>query len=160
MSKPKIISERCWVLASGQYSDYSVLCVVRGSKADAELLAARMNASGTQSYDEVEVEEMTVVRPKDVQMVEILTMSVEVYDTGKAAETKTSIRAMWNIEDDEGQVAASWRWIRAPYIESRGGRLDVRGIDHERVRKVFSDRRAALMADDALRSRKEATGKR
>jgi mRNA-degrading endonuclease toxin of MazEF toxin-antitoxin module len=40
----------------------------------------------------------------------------------------------------------------------QGGRLEVWGTDHERVRKVYGDRRALIISDDAFRAQREVTG--
>lgn len=152
--------ETVWVLSRGSYSDYHVLCVVRGGQAEAEMLAARANAAGDELYgDPYEAEELPIVDP-DVQKVEILRLQVEVFDDGETKELKPQIRVQWPFDALYDTPRLRWRWVRAPMYHDKGGRLEVWGSDHERVRRVFSDRRAMLMTDDAMRARREAEGTR
>jgi hypothetical protein len=152
--------ETVWVLSRGSYSDYRVLCVVRGGEDAAKMLAARANAAGDNLYgDPYEAEELAIVDP-DVQKVEILTLTVEIFDDGRTKERDPRIRVEWPFDALYGTPTLRWRWVRAPMYSDKGGRLEVWGTDHERVRRVFSDRRAMLMTDDAMRTRTEAEGKR
>jgi hypothetical protein len=152
--------ETVWALSRGSYSDYRVLCIVRGGEDEAKLLAARANAAGDELYeDPYEAEELAVVDP-DVQKVEILTLTSEIFDDGRTKESDPRIRVEWPFDALYGTPSLRWRWVRAPMYRDKGGRLEVWGTDHERVRRVFSDRRAMLMTDDAMRARTEAEGKR
>lgn len=154
----EITGETVWVLSHGEYSDYRVMCACP-SKDAAELLAARFNST-TSSYDSASVEELPICGP-DTQQVEILHVTANLWDNGKESETKTSIRTVWPFADFAGMPSAvSWRWVRAPVHNSAGGRLDVEGVDHERVRKVFGERRAQILADETgqLRKAGERTG--
>lgn len=151
--------KKVWVLSRGSYSDYRVLCVVSGKKKDAELLAARMNATQESYYDEVEVESLPVVT-KDVQQVEILRLQVNIWDNGKTSDDHTNVRVEWPQDALFGTPELEWRWVRAPMHNNRGGRLEVWGSDHERVRKVFSDRIALIVSGDPLRDKREAKGNR
>lgn len=148
-----------WVISRGSYSDYRVLCIVDGKKSDAKMLAARMNATGDSWGDGYDIEEMPIVSP-DVQRVEILNLTSEISDDGTTQERDPRISVEWPFDSLFGAPDLSWRWVRAPCHNGKGGRLEVWGTDHERVRKVFSDRRAMLLSDDALRAKREATGSR
>jgi hypothetical protein len=157
---PKVIeeAETVWVLSSGEYSDYRVHCVVRGGEAEAEMLAARANADGSH-YDSYCAEELPIVS-SDVSKVEVLTLVTVVSNDGIAEDAGPRVRVEWPFDALYGTPTLRWRWVRAPMYNDKAGRLEVWGIDHERVRKVFSDRRAALMSDDALRARNETEGAR
>lgn len=150
-----------WAISSGSYSDYRVLCVVDGTKADAEELAQRMRGMSDDIWtgSDVSVEALAFVRP-DVQPVEILHMRVTVWDNGTTSEERTDVRREWPFDPLYESGLLSWRWVRAPIHKGKGGRLEVMGTDHERVRRVFSDRRAQLMAEDAFRLSHERKGRR
>lgn len=104
-------------------------------------------------------EELALVDPK-VEKVEILRLQVEIFDNGTTKDQGPQIRVEWPFDALYGTPALRWRWVRAPMYNNQGGRLEVWGIDHERVRRVFSDRRAMIIADDAARLRPEAEGSR
>lgn len=149
--------ETVWVLSRGEYSDYRVLCVVRGGEDAAKLLAGRANAAAGRYDEPYEVEELAIVSP-DVEKVEILTLTGEIFDDGRTEERDPTFRVEWPFDALYGTPRLRWRWIRAPMYHDKGGRLEVWGFDHERVRRVFSDRRAMLMSDDAMRAQIEAEG--
>lgn len=149
-----------WVVASGSYSDYRVLCACE-SKADADLLAARIRTTGNWRRDDARVESLPLVRDPNVQRVEILSLQVNIWDDGTTTEDRLNVRVEWPFDalfDDA--VPVQWRWVRAPIHHNKGGRLEVSGTDHERVRKTFSDRRAEILTDDALRAKTERRGRR
>lgn len=150
--------ESVWIISSGEYSDYSVLAVVKGGKKAAKSLAARANAHGS-TYTEYRVEELPVV-DADVERVEILTLTAEIRDAGPSVKEERDpyYRVEWPFDALYGAPSVSWRWVRAPIHQGRGGRLEVHGVDHERVRKVYSERKAMLLADDAFRAKQEAKG--
>ena len=145
--------EVVWALSSGEYSDYHVMCVCP-SKEDAGTLAARYNADSGPFGDAARVESLPVAGP-DTQRVEILHLSTTLWDNGTESDTKQHVRTVWPFADYAGiPGAAAWRWVRAPMHRDAGGRLDVEGIDHERVRKVYSERRAEILADETGQLRK------
>jgi hypothetical protein len=150
-----------FVLSRGEYSDYRVLCVCP-DKVQAEQLAARYNAdkSGYHS-DVVEVEELWVFGG-ETQKLETLLLQTELFDNGNENAKDPMYTAVWPFDDWSGAATTpvQWRWVRAPMYHDKGGRLEVRGYDHERVRKVFSDRRAAILADETglLRKTTSAQG--
>jgi hypothetical protein len=150
------VSERevVYVISSGEYSDYSVLCACP-SKEDAETLVSRMNAAGGSPYrGDCVVEELAML-PADAQQVEILHMSVTLWDDGRQADEHQHRQVEWPLGY---YVPVRWRWVRAPMHRDKGGRLEVSGTDHERVRKVYGDRRALLLSDDAFRAQREVAG--
>lgn len=145
-----------YVLSRGEYSDYSVLCACP-NKEQAEQLAARYNADKSEYHsDQVEVEELWVFG-EQTQKLETLLLQTELFDNGTEKPKDPQVRAVWPFDDwsNAAKIPVQWRWVRAPMYHDKGGRLEVRGYDHERVRKVFSDRRAAILADETGLLRKE-----
>src|SRR5690606_14564348 len=63
-------------------------------------------------------------------------------------------RVEWDVNPlyPERVRRVSVRWVRT---RRDGGRLEVYGTDAEAVRKALGDNRAALLADDARRARRE-----
>lgn len=154
------MSEYVWVISSGSYSDYRVLCVVEGTKADAERLLVKIRGEqDIWTSSEASVERLPVVSA-DIEPVEVLDMRVNVWDDGTTTDERSNVRREWSFDLLYECGAVSWRWVRAPVHNGKGGRLEVMGTDHEAVRRVFSDRRARLLAEDAFRLRHEAKGNR
>ena len=152
------MGDHIYVVARGEYSDYSVLCACPSRK-DAEAIAAKGNAD-EDVYGELRVERLPVY-DASVQQAHVLNMTVTIWDDGRATAEHTVVRPEWpfDILNEDELLPVVWRWVRAPTHDGKGGRLDVRGTDHERVRRVFSDRRAAIMADPALRAKRERRGR-
>jgi hypothetical protein len=144
-----------YALSQGDYSDYRVLAICETKEA-AEAAAAKINQLEGRGYYEVGIEEIAVV-DESVHRTLVHHISIEILDDGTAGVEFSTERNIWSYDLQE-IPAAKWRWVRAPYIQDRGGRLDVHGTDLERVRKVFGEQRAALMADAAYRDRVEMAG--
>lgn len=149
-----------WVVSRGSYSDYRVLCACPSKKAAKAIAAAVNTATGDESgdYYSAFVESLPII--ERAEMVTVYGLVAEVFDNGTTAETKEIVREECNADMLYPHYfrPAHKRWIRAPYLQGRpikGGRLEVFGTDLERVRRVFSDTRAQLIADPALRARKE-----
>lgn len=145
-------ADKIWAVSSGSYSDYRVLACV-ATEADAVKLATRINETGSWCRDAF-VESFPLVAP-DIPQVQFLTMSCNVMDDGSCVTQPEHIIVEWPFDGD--YPAVKWRWVRT---HNKGGRLDASGTDHGRVRRVFSDRRAQLLAEDAFRMRREAKGQR
>ncbi|HKZ20334.1 MAG TPA: hypothetical protein VJQ57_09505 [Acidimicrobiia bacterium] len=145
------------VVSSGLYSDYQVLCACP-SKEDAETVAAKLRGDRDGWRSDAVVETLPLVSG-DVRKVEILLMQETVWDDGRTDRILDDIRAEWPFDSLRGIVRVAWRWVRAPMHNNQGGRLEVWGTDHNRVRKVFSDRRAMALADDGFRMQREAKGR-
>lgn len=147
-----------YVISKGDYSDYSVLCACP-TKKDADVIAKRMNEDDDVWGGPVRVERLPV-HTADVEKVAILRMRVNIWDDGTTTLESASVSHEWPFDtvfDDP--MPMKWRWVRAPVHGGRGGRLEVSGTDHERVRRVFSDRRAMLLTDDAMRAKREMRGR-
>lgn len=142
-----------WVISQGEYSDYRVLAICASKElADAQVA---LITGGEDSYGAARVEEMMFLA-EVVQPVVSLALSVTIWDDGATSHERESMRSDWPWEFYGGPV--SWRWVRAPIHNGKGGRLDVNGTDLERVRRVFSDRRAELLATPSMAMRKEIKG--
>lgn len=147
-----------WVISSGSYSDYRVQAVC-DSKETAETIVARANADRSGGYrSEYEVEELVYMDDPKVQKVETLRLSVTIWDDGTETQDTQAYDVEWPFDSLYGLTECEWRWVRAPVHDGKGGRLDIRGTDHERVRKVFGERRALIHSDDAFRSKREIKG--
>ena len=132
-----------WVVSSGEYSDYRVWCAL-ATKDDAEALAARCNAAGDK-WTTYRVESLPTVSP-DIQQVEVLYLSCTVTDDGTVINQEQHSEVTWPFET--GEPPMRWNWHRTML----GCYLSVIGTDTERVRKVYSERKAWLMSDEALRA--------
>lgn len=150
---------KMWAVSRGSYSDYRVLCLLNTER-EAKQLVERMRATGDDRYGEPPfVEEFHVTTP-DVQRIEVLKMQENLWDDGTESDESQSYWIDWpfDVLYPEDALPVSWRWVRAPIHYNRGGRLEVAGVDHERVRKVFSERKALIKSDASLRGRKEVRG--
>lgn len=147
------MNETMWAISRGEYSDYRVLAVC-ASEAVAKEQLARM---GGIEYDAARLESIPLLT-EVVDQVQVLRMSVTIWDDGTTSNDFTSMTETWPFDSWEPVVPVSWRWVRAPMHKGIGGRLDVRGTDHERVRRVLSDRRAELLATPSMAQRQEIKG--
>ena len=142
-----------WVVSSGSYSDYRVHCAAPSKKAAKAIIAA-LNGDETYNYF---IEQVPVI--DKAEKVTIYGMEAIITDDGTVREESVRDRDEWNIDPLYPQRLrpVTVRWVRAPIYHGRAGRLEVYGLDEERVRKTYSDMRAQLLADPALRSRREFT---
>lgn len=145
-----------WAVSKGSYSLYRILCVC-DSKERAERIASLPKKDGWD--DDRGVEEM-IFLDRDPVTVTSYCMTEELFDDGTTRAFREDISTEWEFDMlySERNRPVGWRWVRAPYIRDRGGRLEVFGTDLERVRKVFSDRKAMLRTDDAMRAATHAGG--
>jgi hypothetical protein len=153
------MAKKMWAVSRGSYSDYTVLCLLK-TKAEAKTLVKRMIEAGDDMYgDPPRVEEIPVVTA-DVEQVDILRMQVTLWDGGGEAEASATHWTKWPFDTIwiEDAQPVHWRWVRAPCHNGRGGRLEVAGTDHERVRKVFGERKALIQTDPILRGKREVRG--
>lgn len=156
-------SSEAWVVTRGSYSDYRVLCVVDSRKRAKKIAKLLSGDCG----DECRVEVLPYLN-RDPVRVNVLGLSEELMDDGSTYEAKEISRSEWEMDMTypEFNRPVYWRWVRAPYLTgksiwvkqrgSEGGRLEVHGTDHERARKVFSEKRAEILMCEPLRHRKEA----
>ena len=154
---------KVWALSSGSYSDYRVLAVYP-TKKEAEAAAEILNTSGGYEFFAEALPTFT----GEPQRIVIYGLHCDIRDDGRrkvgdiwtssgahAEPEQVADRVEWDVNPlyPERLRRVSVRWVR--YIADWGGRLEVYGTDAEAVRKAFGDNRAALLADDALRARRE-----
>ena len=145
---------RVWLVSSGSYSDYRVHCAAPSKKAAQGIVDA---LNGDDEWIKYFVERVPVV--DKAEKVTIYGVEAIVTDDGTVREESVRDRDEWNVDPLYPQRLrpVTVRWVRAPIYHGRAGRLEVYGTDEERVRKTYSDMRAQLLADPALRSRREFT---
>jgi hypothetical protein len=143
-----------WAVTKGDYSDHTVLCVCQ-TKARATLVAAAYNENNDR-WGEARVESMIWLDRTPEKIVTYQRM-VEVWDDGTTSGQRESesIESEIDMLYPERIKPVTWRWVRAPVHDGKGGRLEVAGTDKRRVGKVFSEKRAQLIADDVMRMRQE-----
>ena len=146
------MSKHMWAVSKGSYSDYRVLCVCPDKKT-AKKIAADVN--GCSSWGEAFVEQLPLL--SESRNVTTFDLQCEIWDDGTTSETRYGERAEHEADmlHPERDTPVMKRWVRAPVHDNQGGRLEVHGTDEERVRRVFSDTRAELLATPSLRMRKE-----
>ena len=128
------MSGTVWMVTSGEYSDYSVSCVC-ATKADAEEVADRLNRSEVRhAYMRYRVEDVPLVTPGDVRVHIALHVIFRDGETHEWTLTHTEF-------GDEGSRPESFAY------ELGESHVHVWGTDHGRVRKVFSERVARMIAD-------------
>ena len=144
-----------WLVSSGSYSDYRVHCAAPSKKA-AQSIVAALN-SDEQTRHHYFIEQVPVI--DKAEKVAIYGVEAIITDDGTVREESVRDRDEWNVDPLYPQRLrpVTVRWVRAPIYHGRAGRLEVYGLDEERVRKTYSDMRAQLLADPALRSRREFT---
>lgn len=141
-----------WVVSSGSYSDYRVHCAAPSKKA-AQAIVVALNGDETCNYF---IEQVPVI--DKAEKVTIYGVEAIITDDGTVREESVD-RDEWNVDPlyPWRLRPVTVRWVRAPIYHGRAGRLEVYGTDEERVRKTYSDMRAQLLADPALRKRREFT---
>lgn len=149
--------QRIYAVSAGSYSDYRVLCVCP-TKKDAQKVARKVRGAAESWHRDADVEEFLMVTG-DVEQVPVLRLTTTLWDDGAETAYDESVSDEWHFDSIHDVVPMSWRWVRAPCHENKGGRLDLLGTDAALVRKTFSDKRAEIIADDALRMKREAKGR-
>ena len=149
-----------YAVTSGSDSDYTVLCVC-ASKEDAEAVAVKVRGARETWRSDAEVTSFPLVSA-DVEQITSLRLSAEVWDNGTTSKTRESTYTEWPFDTlyHGSNWRVHWRWCRPPVAKGKGGRIDVQGTDHALVRKVFSEKRAQLIAGDGLRASNEKQGGR
>ena len=141
-----------WLVSSGSYSDYRVHCAAPSKRGAREIVAA---LNGADEWTKYFVEQVPVI--EKAERITVYGIEAIIEDAGTVREESVRDRDEWNIDPLYPQRLrpVTVRWVRAPIYNGKGGRLEVFGTDLERVRRVFSDTRAQLIADPGLRARKE-----
>ena len=143
-----------WLVSSGSYSDYRVHCAAPSKKAAQGIVDA---LNGDDEWIKYFVERVPVV--DKAEKVTIYGVEAIITDDGTVREESVRDRDEWNVDPlyQQRLRPVTVRWVRAPIYHGRAGRLEVYGTDRERVGKTFSDMKAQLVADPALRKRREFT---
>ena len=148
----RVMTEQVWIVSSGSYSDYWVHCAAPSKRAAKEIAAA-LNAD--QERGGFMVESLPVIDRAE----RITVYGFEAVITNDATVREESVRDReeWNVNPLYPQRLrpVTVRWVRAPIYNGKAGRLEVYGLDQELVRETFSDMKAQLLADPALRKRRE-----
>ena len=141
-----------WLVSSGSYSDYRVHCAASSKKAAQGIVAALHGDDRIEYF----VERVPVI--DKAEKVTIYGVEAIITDAGTVREESVRDRDEWNIDPlyPERLRPVTVRWVRA-LIYHQAGRLEVYGLDRGLVLKTFSDMRAELIADPALRKRREFT---
>ena len=142
-----------WVVSSGSYSDYRVHCAAPSKRGAREIVAA---LNGADEWTKYFVEQVPVI--EKAERITVYGIEAIIEDAGTVREESVLDRDEWNVAPlyPERLRPVTVRWVRA-LIYHQAGRLEVYGTDRERVRKTFSDLKAQLLVDPALRSRREFT---
>lgn len=143
-----------YAVSSGSYSDYRVKCLCE-TEAAANAVAAKLRTERDGFDTDAVVEQFDVV-DESVESYPQLRIDMEIYDDGRIERPREWVNQKWPF--DEEPISARWRWVRAPCHNGCGGRLEVWGADHARVRKVFTEKRALFMADKVMAKQKEIQG--
>lgn len=149
------MTDRVWLVSSGSYSDYRVHCAAPSKRGAREIVAAlNADADGWSRYF---MERVPVI--EKAERVTVYGFEAVIADDGTVRREAARERDEWNVNPlcPERLRPVTVRWVRASVYRGRAGRLEVYGADRERVRKTFSDMRAQLLVDPALRSRREFT---
>ena len=141
------MSDRVWLVSSG----YRVHCAAPSKKAAQSIVAALNGADGRRYFAE------PVPAIENAERVTIYGLDAVIEDDGTVREESVRDRDEWNVDPLYPVRPATARWVRAPIYNGQAGRLEVYGLDEERVRKTYSDMRAELIADPGLRKRREFT---
>ena len=143
---------KAWLVSSGSYSDYRVHCAAPNKKAAKAIIAA-LNSDETYNYF---IEQVPVI--DKAEKVTIYGVEAVIADDGTVREESVLNRDEWNVDPlyPDRLRPVTVRWVRA-LIYHQAGRLEVYGLDEECVRKTYSDMRAQLVADPALRKRRKFT---
>lgn len=144
---------KMWAVSTGTYSDYRVMCVCP-TEDDAGAVAAKFNLDG-QHWCTARVESFPIITA-DVEQKLVATFMENLWDDGRTTDRRENVRYVWPFDYHGDEPPVRWRWVRAPVHQGQGGRLEVTGTDLERVRRVFSDKRAEIIATPSLRTRREA----
>lgn len=152
--KSGVQQKTVWGVSRGDYSAYRVMAICDSQERAERIVGLLADPNG---YGDADAEAF-IYFDRDPVRVTTYSMSCEVWDNGTTSETRESVRTEWEMDMlwPERNVPVSWRWVRAPIHQNKGGRLEVGGTSRTRVAKVFSDRRAELLAVDAVRMRPEA----
>lgn len=137
-----------YVITQGSYSDYRVLGAAP-SREVADAIVARMRLLDPDAYDQPIVEEYEYLSVEDVKGYSTLHLQAHITRGGELLRAEEYVYSGWDLGDTNRPPVVSDYYPPGGYRIA--GKLSVYGEDHELVRKVYSEKLAALRTDDALR---------
>jgi len=138
---------KVWLVTSGIYSDYKVERVF-ARKEDAEMYVTGVPSDDDDEYDSDgrRVDEYDLIESLG-DRVEVLELHEEVIGA-HPGDLRETVRTYWTVPDaDEIKALPACKCYdprKSKY--SSAIRVSASGTDHERVRKVFSEKRAQAVA--------------
>ena len=143
-----------WVVSSGSYSDYRVLCAAPSKKAAQEIVDV---LNGADEWIKYFVERVPVI--EKAERITVYGIVAIISDAGTVRKETVRDRDEWNVDPllPERLRPVAVRWVRAPIYNGQAGRLEVYGTDRELVGTTFSTMKARLVGDPELRQRREFT---
>lgn len=146
--------DRIYVISTGVYSDYHLICYCPNKK-EADQLAARLNdAEGAENYRVEWLPLATGDVPLSRHYVGYARINLE--DGSIISETE-KVTEGWPPLGWE-KLGMSWTWWRGYGSQATDGGLSVIGTDVELAQKVYSEKRAQLIADPVMRSKPDLRG--
>lgn len=147
-------SDQAWLVSSGSYSDYRVLCAAPSKEAAYDIADA---LNPTDRWDSYFVEDVPVF--EKAERITVYGLEAVIGDDGTVSAEAVRDREEWNVDPlyPHRLRPVAVRWVRAPCYNDQAGRLEVYGLDQKLVRETFSDLKAQLLADPKLRLRREFT---
>lgn len=150
-------SPTIWLLTAGDYSSYAVVGAFR-TEAEAQAVAEAI--ANDDNYDRYQVEEVPVLGPITTELLWTeVSCSMTIFWHGRIGwehlgdpTTTTRLRGLPGGDDDRERTPPAPLTIEIDPTEhgyTLGVSLHVYGTDLERVRKVYSEQRAMLVADPA-----------
>lgn len=132
-----------YVVTSGEYSDYRVLCACP-DEATADRIAADVNR--VDRYAGARVEELPV--RSESRIVKYSRLTCDVFEDGTASEPYVYESLKHETTCNYPPFTVEWRDRPRRYGQAR--ELVVYGTDEERVRQVFSEKRALAMSNPEM----------
>lgn len=137
------MSGEIWLVSSGSYSDYSIFCAAP-SEEEAGKIAAKMNDKEKNRWDDYEVESFPLVTSDELVYREYLVLSSHNQWAAKPprpAHEREWSRMGWEFGKPTCEV------IGTGGVQEDGSySLTVQGSDIERVRKVYAEKIAEIVA--------------
>jgi hypothetical protein len=138
--------KQAWMVSTGEYSDYSVLCVCATEEAAKRAVAAYTGADDR--WGDARIESILLFEDTDTpQRIATHCAEVVLWDDGRVGQERRRTFADWNfalamIENPPSRPEVEY--VRAPILHGLGGYLRIRGADEMSVAKVLTERLAAF----------------
>lgn len=131
---------KVWPVSTGSYSDWNIHALYE-SKELANQAAEKLSKEGGWIFSDAMVDKPLMVSDQLPVALPVLTLRCRIYENGTVEEGEPEIENDWDFQDGEDLTSQRWGW----YTEGHWGMLSVVGRDHDRVRKVYSDRKAEIV---------------